>query len=166
MRLTVARTTRHDDTVERAFELAVTDPANLDDLLAALRQGQLWVPLPDDGEPVTDGSAVNLPTVRYLGEEFVPAYTCAARLLRAAPDPPATGQSPVIPHIVVRAADLARRLPAGLGIALNPGSARSIPISPAGVADIGSAPVLIEGGERPGSSRSRPRAARPRRSTR
>ena len=40
---------RHDDTVERAFELAAADPARLDDLLGALRLGWLWVPLPDDG---------------------------------------------------------------------------------------------------------------------
>ena len=64
---------RHDDTVERAFELAAADPARLDDLLGALRLGWLWVPLPDDGAPVTDGSAVQLPTVRYLGDTFIPA---------------------------------------------------------------------------------------------
>ena len=126
---------RHDDTVERAFELAAADPARLDDLLGALRLGWLWVPLPDDGAQVTDGSAVRLPTVGYLGDVFIPAYTSAPRLHRAAGD--AEGpRPPVIPHVVVRAADLARRLPPGLGIALNPGSPRSIPVSPAGVAEI------------------------------
>jgi hypothetical protein len=37
------------------------------------------------------------------------------------------------PHIVVPAADLARLLPAGVGIALNPGTGASIPIYPDGV---------------------------------
>ncbi len=122
----------------------MADPARLDDLLEALRLGRLWLPLPDDGGPMTDGSAVYLPTVRYLGEVFVPAYTSAARLLRAAADRPALGRPPgpgrtpagipMVPHAVVRAADLARRLPAGIGIALNPAAAASVPVSPAGVA--------------------------------
>jgi SseB protein N-terminal domain len=136
---------RHDDTVERAFELAASDPARLDDLLGALRLGWLWVPLPDDGEPVTDGSAVHLPTVRYLGDVFIPAYTSGPRLERAAPDPPEGRRPPVIPHVVVRAADLARRLPPGLGIALNPGSPRSIPVSPAGVCEIAADHATVGG---------------------
>jgi SseB protein N-terminal domain len=136
---------RHDDTVERAFELAAADPARLDDLLGALRLGWLWVPLPDDGAPVTDGSAVQLPTVRYLGDVFVPAYTSAPRLQRAAADPPEGRRPPVIPHVVVRAADLARRLPPDLGIALNPGSPRSIPVSPAGVGEIAAEHATVGG---------------------
>jgi SseB protein N-terminal domain len=140
-----ASAARHDDTVERAFELAASDPARLDDLLGALRLGWLWVPLPDDDEPVTDGSAVHLPTVRYLGDVFIPAYTSAPRLEGTAPDPPAGSQPPVIPHVVVRAADLARRLPPGLGIALNPGSPRSIPVSPAGVSEIAAEHATVGG---------------------
>jgi hypothetical protein len=136
---------RHDDTVERAFELAAADPARLDDLLGALRLGWLWVPLPDDGAPVTDGSAVQLPTVRYLGDTFIPAYTSAPRLERAAADPPEGRRPPVIPHVVVRAADLARRLPPDLGIALNPGSPRSIPVSPAGVGEIAAEHATVGG---------------------
>jgi hypothetical protein len=135
---------RHDDTVERAFELAAADPARLDDLFGALRRGWLWVPLPDDGAPVTDGSAVHLPTVGYLGDVFIPAYTSARRLRGTAPDPP-TGPPPVIPHVVVRAADLARRLPPGLGIALNPGAPRSIPVSPAGVSEIAAEHATVGG---------------------
>jgi hypothetical protein len=140
-----AAAARHDDTVERAFELAAADPARLDDLLGALRLGWLWVPLPDDGAPVTDGSAVQLPTVRYLGDVFIPAYTSAPRLQRAIPDPPEGRRTPVIPHVVVRAADLARRLPPDLGIALNPGSPRSIPVSPAGVGEIAAEHATVGG---------------------
>ena len=49
--------------VERALAAAVADGTRLGELLDALSRGRLWVPLPDDGHPVTDGSAVTLPTV-------------------------------------------------------------------------------------------------------
>jgi hypothetical protein len=142
----MAAAVRHDDTVERAFELAAADPARLDDLLGALRHGWLWVPLPDDGAPVTDGSAVHLPTVRYLGDVFIPASPPPARRRGAPPPPPRAGQpAPVVPHVAVRAADLARQLPAGLGIALNPGSPRSIPVSPAGVGELAAVQATVGG---------------------
>jgi SseB protein N-terminal domain/SseB protein C-terminal domain len=134
-----------DDAVERAFAAAVQDPVRVGDLLDALSQGRLWLPLPGDGRPVTDGSAVHLPTVRYLGSSFVPAYTSAARLLQAAEDLPAGQRVSVIPHAVVRAADLARRLPRALGIALNPGAAQSVPIYPPGVAQLAAQRTTIGG---------------------
>jgi SseB protein N-terminal domain len=132
----VISTASPDDAVERALAAAVADPGRVGDLLDALSQGRLWLPLPDDGRPVTDGSAVHLPTVRYLGHPFVPAYTSAARLLRATEDVPAGQRVTVVPHAVVRAADLARRLPRALGIALNPGASESVPIYPPGVAHL------------------------------
>ena len=38
-----------------------------------------------------------------------------------------------MPHVVVPTAELARRMPPGVGIALNPGAAASVPIYPEGV---------------------------------
>jgi hypothetical protein len=137
-----------DDAVERAFASAVRDPARLGELLDALAAGRLWLPLPDDGRPVTDGSAVHLPTVRYLGELFVPAYTSAARLLRAAGELAPGQRATVLPHAVVRAADLARRLPPRLGIALNPESPESVPVYPAGVAHLAAEHGAAAGGAR------------------
>jgi hypothetical protein len=130
--------------VERALAAAVLDAGRLGDLLDTLSRGRLWVPLPDDGQPVTDGSAVTLPTVTYLGRDFIPAYTSADRLRRSVPAPaPAAGTAargaPVIPHVVVPAAELARRLPDSLGIALNPGAGESVPVYPEGVAYVASA---------------------------
>jgi hypothetical protein len=113
--------------VEDALAVAVKDP----DLLDELRRGRLWVPLPEDGGPVTDGSAVQLPTVTYLGTEFVPAFT-SAQQLAASPFGGDSAEAPV-PHIVVPAAELARRLPRDIGIALNPGAEASVPIYPEGV---------------------------------
>jgi hypothetical protein len=135
------------EAVERALAAAISDSSRIGDLLDELSCGRLWLPLPDDGRPVTDGSAVNLPTVTYLGSEFVPAFTSAARL-RASVPRPRTADAPVpragrpvalAPHIVVPAAALARRLPPDVGIALNPGAGESVPIYPEGVAYLAAA---------------------------
>jgi hypothetical protein len=132
--------------VEDALTAAVKDPDRLADLLDELRRGRLWVPLPEDGKPVTDGSAVQLPTVTYLGTEFVPAFTSADRLV-SWPVRDDSAQAPTpntgVPHIVVPAADLARRLPAGMGIALNPGAEASVPIYPEGVSYLAAGDVHV-----------------------
>ncbi len=197
------------ESVEQALAAVVKDPDRMEDLLDELSRARLWVPLPAGGRPVTDGSAVALPTVTYLGDEFVPSFTSIQRLAswarsatpeqspgpaaaaevqrcgRAVPSQPtagdahggrpatsqptpgeARGRRPgpqstaglypvgeyqfadverrwqragdarVVPHIVVPAAALARHLPAGLGIALNPGAEASVPIYPEGVAGL------------------------------
>ena len=152
--------------IEHALAAAAKDPDLAADLLDELSRGRLWVPLPDD-RPVTDGSAVLLPTVTYLGAEFVPAFTSAPRLASwlgrpgagrpgAAPPSPgpaqstgetlaASGEGPfsAIPHIVVPAAALARRLPAGVGIALNPDAEASVPIYPEGVGYLAANPITV-----------------------
>jgi type III secretion system (T3SS) SseB-like protein len=144
--------------VEDALAAAVKDPDRVTALLDELSRGRLWLPLPD-ASPVTDGSAVLLPTVTYLGAEFVPAFTSAERLTgwpgRMAVPAPAAGEgeclSPgdgpfaAMPHIVVPAAELARRMPPGVGIALNPGAEASVPIYPEGVGYLAAAVVISEG---------------------
>jgi hypothetical protein len=150
---------------EHALAAAAKDPDRVTDLLDELSRGRLWLPLPDDGRPVTDGSAVLLPTVTYLGAEFVPAFTSAYQLTawhgRGKPAGPASvpaqhlpdhpgqqsGDGPVaaVPHIVVPAAELARLLPAGIGIALNPGAEASVPIYPEGVGSLTATLVLADG---------------------
>src|SRR5215471_8410487 len=152
-----------DKAVELALAAAVEDAGRIGELLDVLRSARLWLPLPVDGRPVVTGGAVTLPTVSYLGSEFVPAYSSAqllqqfagpapsgappseAQVQAAVPpqgqpaDCPADagqppGQQPVpLPHVVVRAADLARLLPPAIGIALNAGAAQSVPVYPQGV---------------------------------
>jgi SseB protein N-terminal domain len=121
------------DAVERALAAAIRDATRIGDLLDTLRSARLWLPLSDDGTPVTDGAAVTLPTVTYLGSEFVPAYT-SAELMAQLADPAQSAYPPAaIPHAVVRAQDLARLMPPGVGIALNAGASESVPVYPQGV---------------------------------
>jgi SseB protein N-terminal domain len=139
-----------EDAVERALAEAARNPSKIGDLLDELSRGRLWLPLPEDGQPVTDGTAVRLPTLKYLGAEFVPAFTSAARLRGTVPRPRASvppapvpgvhAPPPVKPHIVVPVAALARLLPADVGIALNPSAGESVPVYPEGVAYLASAP--------------------------
>jgi hypothetical protein len=146
--------------IEHALAAAAQDPARVTDLLDELSRGRLWLPLPDDKRPVTDGSAVTLPTVTYHGAEFVPAFTSVGELAawNQSADLPRRGSVPAsrlpeedqhprlstaTPHIVVPAAELARLLPADMGIALNPGTAASIPIYPDGVGYLAADPIPV-----------------------
>lgn len=126
--------------IEHALAAAVRDPDRITSLLDELSRGRLWLPLPDD-RPVTDGSAVLLPTVTYLGAEFVPAFTCVRRLAtwlgRADTD-----DRPPEPHIVVQAAELAELMPGGVGIALNPEAEASVLIYPEGIDYLAAALVV------------------------
>ncbi|HUD80720.1 MAG TPA: SseB family protein [Streptosporangiaceae bacterium] len=130
--------------VERALADAIADASRIGDLLDVLRTERLWLPLPDDGSPVITGTSVTLPTVSYLGSDFVPAYSSAELLAELTAPPAARGAAdestgrpgeprPVVPHAVVRAADLARLLPPSVGIALNAGATQSVPVYPQGV---------------------------------
>jgi hypothetical protein len=123
-----------DDAVAAALGAAISDSDRIPDLLDVLSSGRLWVPLPDDGRPVTDGSSLTMPTVTYLGSEFVPAFTSAAALISYMADAADEAAPAVVPHAVVPAAELARALPPDMGIALNPGAEASVPVYPAGVA--------------------------------
>jgi SseB protein N-terminal domain/SseB protein C-terminal domain len=141
------------EVIEQALASVAKDADRVSDLLDELSRARLWVPLPGSGHVVT-GSAVSLPVVTYLGAEFVPAFTSLQRLNRwVAPGGPRKRLIPaqhvpgahaprIVPHIVVPAAVLARRLPAGLGIALNPGAPTSVPIYPEGVADLAAAQLV------------------------
>jgi hypothetical protein len=125
--------------VEAALAAAIRDATRIGDLLDALRTARLWLPLPDYGTCVTESGAVRLPTVTYLGCDFIPAYTSQERLAELAgpqelPRWLAAEPAVVVPHIVVRAADLARLMPPDVGVALNVGASESIPVYPQGVA--------------------------------
>lgn len=120
--------------VEHMLGEVARDAAKMGELLDRLRTARLWLPLPEDGTPAVNGTDVNLPTVSYLGSDFVPAYSSAELLFRLAVPDGSTQAGTQPPHAVVRAADLARLLPPTVGIALNAGAQQSVPIYPQGVA--------------------------------
>lgn len=140
-----------ESAVESALAAAIQDASRIGDLLDVLRQARLWLPLPEGGAAAIKGTAVTLPTVCYLGSDFVPAYSSAQLLQQLAGPAHETGaaatidQTPAadpahradpadpLPHVVVRAADLARLLPPSVGIALNAGASESVPVYPQGV---------------------------------
>lgn len=140
------------ETVEQVLTAVIKNPDRMEDLVDEMARARLWVPLPPGRRPVTDGSAVSLPTVTYLDAEFVPCFTSVQRLaswVRSAAEQPGgypfgdverswrrPADTRMVPHIVVPAIALARNLPAGLGIALNPGAEASVPIYPQVIAEL------------------------------
>ncbi|HXT88740.1 MAG TPA: SseB family protein [Trebonia sp.] len=127
------------EAIERALAAAAANPAELPGLLTELAATRLWVPLPAMRRPFTDGSAVRLPLVSHQGTDFVPCFTSVLRLTAwaAQADAPeqragdARAESPaVVPHLVVPATGLAGRLPAGVGLAINPGGTPGMPLYP------------------------------------
>jgi len=138
------------EAVERSLGSVARDADRLPGLLVELTRTQLWVPLPLRRRPFTDGTAVRLPLVTSAGTDFVPCFTSVGRLTAWADAVPAdakdgggvrpwrrAGDARVVPHIVVNAAGLARRLPPGLGMALNPDAAPSVPLYPESVSYLG-----------------------------
>jgi hypothetical protein len=145
------------ESIERILASAIADPGLLPALLAELAGTRLWVPLPVRRRRFTDGTAVRLPLVGYAetDTDFVPCFTSVQRLTTWAddvePDPRGggpleefrfggsgrqwqrAGDARVVPHVVVPAAGLAKRLPAGLGLALNPDGAPGLPLYPESV---------------------------------
>lgn len=126
-----------DSALEHALAAAATDAGRVGDLLEVLRTARLWLPLPADGTQAVNGTDVTLPIVSYLGSDFVPAYSSADLLQQFArpelAEQPAEVSRAPVPHVVVRAADLARLLPASIGIALNAGASESVPVYPPAV---------------------------------
>jgi hypothetical protein len=118
------------EVIERALATTARNPGELPALLAELAASRLWVPLPSRSRPFTDGAAVRLPVVGYQGRDYVPAFTSVQRLAGWADPVGRAGDTPAIPHIVLPAVGLARRLPGGLGLAVNPGSAPGLPLDP------------------------------------
>ncbi|MGH3249289.1 MAG: SseB family protein [Trebonia sp.] len=129
------------EAIERALAAVAANPGELPGLLAELATTRLWVPLPATRRPFTDGAAVLLPLVSSQGTDFVPCFTSVQRLAGWSDLDPGressrqrSGDARVVPHIVVPALGLAQRLPAGLGLAINPDSVPGVPLYPGCVA--------------------------------
>jgi hypothetical protein len=167
------------EAIERILAAVAADLGQLPALLTELTTTQLWVPLPARHRPFTDGAAVRLPLIEAEGEDFVPCFTSVQRLTAwvDAADLPRTasseefefaesarrwqraGDARVVPHLVVPAIGLARRLPAGLGLALNADGANGLPLYPESVsylARLAPAETTPEAGQAAGSGAAAP----------
>ncbi|MDA0567636.1 SseB family protein [Streptomonospora sp. S1-112] len=96
------------------------DPAPIMDFLAALREAQVWIPLPSGAGTQEDGS-VALPTLEVDGAQFIPVFTSVEQLGVRSGD---------LPYTVLAARELAGAVPEGVGLALNPGSEAGVPLYP------------------------------------
>jgi hypothetical protein len=162
------------EAIERILAAVAADLGQLPGLLTELTTTRLWVPLPARHRPFTDGTAVRLPLIEAEGEDFVPCFTSVQRLTawvdaaeipRTAPADEVefdesgrrwqrAGDARVVPHLVVPALGLARRLPSGLGLALNADGANSLPLYPESVsylARLAPAETTAEAGQAAGT---------------
>ncbi|MDS1268772.1 SseB family protein [Lipingzhangella sp. LS1_29] len=89
--------------------------------LGVLRQGELWLPLPEGTGQQEDGS-VALPTLQVRETTFVPAFTSEEQF---------NLHSAELPRARLAVRDLTSALPEGIGLVLNPGNEASVPVYPA-----------------------------------
>lgn len=116
---------------ERALN-AVLDDAPVAGLLDELARARLWVPVA--GEAGDDG-APELAAFDFDGVPFVAAYTSTEQLAAGTPG----AACATVPGF-----ELARLLPGGYGIALNPGGRGQFPVYPEGVAVLAAAEVTAD----------------------
>ncbi|GAB1690817.1 enhanced serine sensitivity protein SseB [Krasilnikovia sp. M28-CT-15] len=107
--------------LERALAGAHAGETSPDQLLQALADSQLWVPLPAGAD---ENGATPLPIVILDGRPHVAAYTSAEQYARGA------GTQA---HMVLTGRELADLMAAELGLAVNAGAELGLPVNPSGV---------------------------------
>lgn len=115
--------------VERCLVAAMQDASRTAELIAALAEAEIWVPLPEGGGP--HDAELTLPTTEIGGTPYVPVYSSEEQFRRVA-GPMAFTVAPV--------REFARGLPPHVGLAVNPGGELGIPIPPQGVLELARVP--------------------------
>lgn len=118
--------------VERAIQTSLNDAAVTPELLRELARARLWVPVAGEAH---DDAAPSLTAIDHDGLRFVPVYTSTEQLAAAVPDAACA---------TAAGFHLARLLPEGYGIAVNPGGSGQVPIYPEGVTVLADAQVPPE----------------------
>lgn len=116
---------------ERALN-AVLDDSPVAGLLDELARARLWVPVAGEAG---DGGTPELAAFDFDGVPFVAAYTSTEQLAAGTPG----AACATVPGF-----ELARLLPGGYGIALNPGGRGQFPVYPEGVAVLAAAEVAAD----------------------
>lgn len=111
--------------VESALVAAMRDPSRAEALFEALAEADVWVPLPEGGNPAD--SELTLPTTEIDGRPYVPVFSSEEEFRRIA-GPMACTVAPM--------REFARGMPPHVGIAVNPGGEVGIPIPPPGVLEL------------------------------
>jgi SseB protein C-terminal domain/SseB protein N-terminal domain len=106
-----------------------------DQLLRALADNELWVPLPGGA---SNGQA-QLPVMVLDGAPYVAVYTSQSQYARGA------GEQT---HMVLRGRELAGMMAEDLGLAVNPGGEVGLPVRPEGVRSMREGRRTVRAGER------------------
>jgi len=122
--------------VEQALLQASTDPQRTGRLMAALRQGSLWVPLTDD--PAPDRQAT-LYTLDVEGVPHTVVFTSQEQLDR---------WQAGAPHVVAPTESFVASLPETVGLAVNPGGELGLPLSPDQTVDLRPSRRVVPAGTR------------------
>ncbi|GAA2713860.1 enhanced serine sensitivity protein SseB C-terminal domain-containing protein [Actinoplanes palleronii] len=130
------------NTLESVLADTRAGTATGEQLLHALRENDLWVPLPAGAQP---GGDATLPIMTLPDGPYVAVFTSAEQFGLAA-----SGEA----HMVLPGRELAALLSPELGLAVNPGGAIGLPIRASGVDE-------IRGGERRVAAGSRMRLGLP-----
>lgn len=122
--------------VEQAMLEASADPSRMGRFLAALRAGELWVPVTADPE---QGRSVTLYTVDVDGRPHTVVFTSHEQL---------SAWADGVPHVVAPTPSFVESLPPAAGLAVNPGGQLGLPLPPEAVADLGSGRQTVPAGTR------------------
>jgi hypothetical protein len=115
-----------ENELELALAASVGDPGATPRLMEVLSRSHVWVPMP--AGPSRDGVTLDLPTTELAGQPFVPVFSSEAQLRAVA--------GPEMPYAIAPVHELARGLPQGVGLAVNPEGAVGLPVPAAGVPDL------------------------------
>ncbi|MEY9847026.1 hypothetical protein ABH940_004113 [Streptacidiphilus sp. BW17] len=115
-----------ENELEQVLAASVGDPGATPRVMEVLGRSQVWVPLP--AGPTRDGTTLDMPTTELAGQPFVPVFSSESQLRAVAGDAMSYAIAPV--------RELARGLPQGVGIAVNPEGAVGLPVPAAGVPDL------------------------------
>ncbi|MFJ6213103.1 enhanced serine sensitivity protein SseB C-terminal domain-containing protein [Streptomyces sp. NPDC092296] len=111
--------------LEQVLTAALGDPGATARVFEVLARSQVWVPLPSGGAP--ESGALDLPTIELAGAPYVPVFSSEEQFRRTAGN---------IGYAVAPMWELARGLPLGVGIAVNPEAPVGIPVPPEGVGEL------------------------------
>lgn len=115
-----------ENELEHALAVSVGDPGATPRVMEVLGRSHVWVPMP--AGPTRDGVTLDLPTTELAGLTFVPVFSSETQLRAVA--------GPEMPYAIAPVKELARGLPQGVGIAVNPEGAVGLPVPAEGVPDL------------------------------